>query len=107
MTNPGALRERLVIEAPVETDDGAGGCFLAYAPAGSVWTALEPLEARPLAANGGAGAVVRYRATLRAGPEITTRHRLRAGARILRIVSVRPKAEDARFLLVEAEERID
>lgn len=52
------------------------------------------------------GAIVTHRIVIRAGPEVTTRHRFRLGARSFRIVAVRPDA-DGQFLAIHAEERTD
>ena len=50
------------------------------------------------------GAAVAHRIVIRAGADVTTRHRFRDGARIYRIVAVRDSA-DRRFLEIDAEER--
>ena len=47
-----------------------------------------------------------HRIVIRAGPQVTTRHRFRLGARIFRIVAVRDQ-DDGLFLAIHAEERID
>jgi head-tail adaptor len=48
--------------------------------------------------------VLRHRIVIRARGGVTTRNRLRDGARIFRIVAVRESA-DRRFLEIDAEER--
>ena len=37
----GALNRRLVLEAPVETADGAGGVTRGYESAGALWASVE------------------------------------------------------------------
>jgi hypothetical protein len=42
----GALDRRLVLEAPAETDDGAGGVSRSYTTVATVWALVTPLQAR-------------------------------------------------------------
>ncbi len=106
MTGAGNLNRRLTLEAPAETDDGSGGVTRSYAAAASLWAQLVPLSARADAAADSLGGALRYRIVVRAGPAITTRHRLRDGARIFRILAAGPSA-DHRFIEIEAEARED
>jgi len=110
MTGAGDLNRRLTLEAPSETDDGAGGVTRDYAAAVSLsvslWARLVPLSAGADAAADSLGGALRYRIVVRAGPVITTRHRLRDGARIFRILAAGPSA-DRRFIEIEAEARED
>lgn len=103
--DPGRLERRLVLEAPVETSDGAGGVTRSYVAAASVWAEVTPLSSRGDLVAGARGASVTHRILLRAGPEITTRHRLRDGARVFTIVSIRDA--DARLVDLQVEERAD
>jgi hypothetical protein len=43
MTTIGDLNRRLVIEAPVETDDGTGGVTRSFAVAATVWGNIAPV----------------------------------------------------------------
>ena len=106
MTQPGELDRRLTLEAPVETDDGAGGVTRSYQTVTTLWAAVAPVSARADNAAAGLGAAVTHRIVIRAGRDVTTRHRLRDGARIFRIVTLRASA-DRRFLEIDAEERED
>jgi head-tail adaptor len=54
-----------------------------------------------------AGVNVTHRIRIRRRTDVTTRHRLRQGTRIWRIVTAREEDASARFLLIEAEERRD
>jgi head-tail adaptor len=56
--------------------------------------------------SGQPGAVLRHRIVIRARTGIGTRHRLRDGAHVYRIVAVR-ESDGRRFLEIEAEERED
>jgi head-tail adaptor len=100
-----ALNRRLVLEAPVETPDGAGGVMRGYEPAATLWAQVLPASARAEIVADSLDAALRHRIIMRAGPDITTRHRLRDGARIYHIVAAHESA-DRRFLEVDAEERV-
>lgn len=106
MIAPGDLDRRLVLEAPVESDDGAGGVTRTYAAVATVWAQVTPLAARADVAAASLGAALRYRIVLRARSDVTTRHRFTDGATVYRIVAARSSA-DRRFLVVDAEVRED
>jgi head-tail adaptor len=106
LSDIGTLNRRLVLEAPVETGDGAGGVTRSYATATTLWAQVLPIAVRADVAGDSLGAVLRHRIVMRARGGITTRHRLRDGARTYRIVGVRESA-DRRFIEIDAEERED
>jgi SPP1 family predicted phage head-tail adaptor len=107
MTDPGALKHRLVLEQPVETPDGAGGVTRSYATVTTLWAAVVPVAARGGVVADDLGATVTHRIVARSGPDVTTRHRLREGARIFRILALRDQDGSGRFLEISAEERVD
>lgn len=95
MTGPartfiGRRRRRLVLEAPSETPDGAGGATRSYSAVATVWASVEAVETsaggerwradRPELATR-LRVVMRWRADLDGGK------RLRDGARLFAIVS--------------------
>jgi SPP1 family predicted phage head-tail adaptor len=109
MIDPGRLKTRLQVQAPVETDDGQGGVARSFTTLATVWAQVAPLAAR----NGGAGveadaegAVVKYRILLRSNFALTLQHRLVDGARIYRIAAIRDH-DDRRFIAVDAELRVE
>ena len=106
MTAPGELNRRLVLEAPSETADGAGGVTRLYDVVTTLWAQVTPASARADVAAGSLGAVLRSRIVIRKRDDVSTRHRLLDGARIYRILSARESA-DRRFLEIEAEEHQD
>lgn len=106
MTAPGDLNRRLVLEAPVETDDGAGGVARGYATVTTLWAQVLPLSGGANVAAGSLGAALRYRIVIRFRDDVTTRHQFQDGAAIYRIIAVRPNA-DRRFLEIDAEIRED
>jgi SPP1 family predicted phage head-tail adaptor len=105
VTDPGSLNTRLVIEAPVETPDGAGGVARAYEDQATVWAAVVPLSAAPAIEAGRAEAAVTHRVVIRRGPELTTQHRLRANTRVFRILAFRDSDARGRFVEISAQER--
>jgi SPP1 family predicted phage head-tail adaptor len=105
MIDPGQLRHRLVLEAPVETADDTGGVVRSYQTAATVWAAIAPLAPRASVDADRLAATLTHRITIRAGVTVTTRHRFVLGTRVLRILSVRDPDERGRFLEIAAEER--
>jgi SPP1 family predicted phage head-tail adaptor len=106
VTRIGDLNRRLVLQAPVETDDGEGGVTRGYATVMTLWAQVVPQGARADIAAGSLGAALRCRIVIRARDDVTTRHRLIDGAVIYRIVAARLSA-DRRFLEIDAEVRED
>jgi SPP1 family predicted phage head-tail adaptor len=101
----GRLRHRLMLEAPQETPDGAGGVVRNWSALAQIWVAIEP--------HGGADGVVAdkrlarltHRVVMRKRGDVSLNHRFRLGTRSFAIRSVRDATEDGRFLecLVEEE----
>jgi SPP1 family predicted phage head-tail adaptor len=106
MTAPGDLNRRLLLEAPNESDDGAGGVTRLYDVVTTLWAQVTPVSVRGDSTAGSLGAALRYRIVIRARSDITTQHRFQDGTRIYRVVAVRASA-DRRFLEIDAEERED
>lgn len=106
MTAIGDLNRRLALEAPVDTDDGAGGAARTYATVATLWAQVTPLRGRADAAADSLAAVVTHRLTVRAGQAVTVLHRFRDGTRVFDVVSFR-ETPDRRFLIIDAEERED
>jgi head-tail adaptor len=109
MIDPGRLKTRLTVQAPVETDDGQGGVVRSYATLTTAWAQVTPLASR----GGGAGveadaegATAKYRIIMRSNFSLTLQHRLVDGARIYRIAGIRD-AGDRRFIAIDAELRVE
>lgn len=105
MSAPGELRERLVLEEPVEMPDGAGGSARAYAATATVWAALTPASARGGLDAEAQGVTVSHRIVIRTRADVTTRHRFRLGARVFRVTAIHELP--GRYLDIAAEERTD
>lgn len=101
--NPGDLDRRLTLDAPVETDDGAGGVSTTYQSVALVWAQVVPLTARAECVADSPSAALRYAIVIRYRNDITTRHRFQDGGRIYQVLTVQP-ATDRRFLEIAAEE---
>lgn len=106
MSDPGLLNRRLVLEAPVEISDGAGGVTRSYDSVATLWAAVTPVAAREQIDAAQRGGAVTHRIGIRFSADITTRHRFRDGARVFRIVSLRDRDGRKRFLNITAEEHI-
>jgi SPP1 family predicted phage head-tail adaptor len=106
VTGASELNRRLVLEAPAETDDGAGGVTRLYDVVTTLWAQVVPVSARGEVVADHSGAALRYRIVIRKRSDITTRHRFQDGTRIYRILSARETA-DRRFLEIEAEDHQD
>lgn len=105
-SQPGDLNRRLLLQAPVETDDGGGGLARSYADVCTLWAKVTPLGARADIAAGSLGAALHYRITIRRRDDVTTRHIFQDGERIYRVIAVNESA-DRRFTEITAEQRED
>jgi len=109
MIDPGKLKTRMQIQAPVETDDGQGGVTRSYTTLTTAWAQVTPFSPRGNGADVQAdaeGATMKYRIVLRSNFILTLQHRLVEGARIYRIAAIRD-AGDRRFIAVDAELRVE
>ena len=106
MTGPGDLNRRLVLEAPVESADGAGGVIRSYTPVTTLWASVEPVSARGEVVADARGATITHRIVIRRHAAVTTRHRFVEGASVYRIVTLREDGS-RRFLVIGAEQRTD
>jgi head-tail adaptor len=107
MIDPGRLKTRLLLQAPVASDDGQGGVAVSdYTTQAVLWAALLPSAARREVSADADGAMLRVRIFVRAGYALTLQHRLVDGGKIYRIVTWR-EIDDGRFVEIDAELRID
>ena len=102
----GALNRRLVLEAPADAGDGAGGVVRTYEAVTTLWAQVMPVSARGDITADNLGALLRHRIVIRTRSDISMRHRLRDGTRVYRIMAVR-ESDGRRFLEIDAEERED
>lgn len=110
MTNKhsiGQRRRRLVLEAPIETFDGAGGVARTWTSVATFWAAVEAVETSQDAERERADRpelAMRYRLTARWRAGVDGTMRLREGARILRILGAADPDGRRRHLVLVAEE---
>jgi SPP1 family predicted phage head-tail adaptor len=104
--NPGALHRRLVLEAPVESADGAGSVTRSCQTVATLWASIVPATAREGVTAASLGANVTHRIQIRYSADITLRHRFRDGEAVYRFVALRERG-NRRFLDIDAELRID
>lgn len=102
LTKIGDLNRRLVLQAPSESDDGAGGVTRGYTAVTTLWAQVTPQPMRADVAADSLGAALRFRIVIRSRADVTTRHRFQEGAVVYRIVAARPSA-DRRFLEIDAD----
>jgi head-tail adaptor len=101
MIDPGRLKTRLLLQAPVEADDGQGGVLRDYATLARVWAAVLPAGARRELSADADGADMRVRIILRTGPALSLQHRLVDGGKVYRIVTLR-EIDGGRFVEIDA-----
>ncbi|MGB3866116.1 MAG: head-tail adaptor protein, partial [Xanthobacteraceae bacterium] len=85
---------------------GQGGVTRTYATFAKVWAQVAPLGARHDVSADADGAAVRYRIVVRCGYVLTLQHRLRDGARLYRILSLR-ELHGGRLVEIQAETRVE
>ena len=101
MIDPGQLNTRLVLQSPVETDDGQGGVSRGYADIATIWARVVAVAAPPRVEADAARAVTRLRIVARAPLALSLDHRLIDGAKIYRVTGYR---DDRRFVEIDAEQ---
>lgn len=110
MTVP-ILNRRLTLEEAQRLPDGAGGQTIAWVALGEVWAAIAPGTGRERAGESVTLASVTCRITLRAAPHGAASRprpdqRLRAGARVFRILAVSEADDAGRYLTCFAREEV-
>lgn len=105
------LTRKLVLEAPQNVSDGAGGFAQVWLPLGTLWGEITAGIGRETVGAEVTVAAVPYRITVRGAavgsparpkPE----QRLRDGARLFTILAVTERDQDAHYLLCFAREEV-
>lgn len=81
----GALKRRLVLEAPIATPDGLGGATQAFETVAALWAQVEWLSGREIWRMGRPEQLSTHRITLRWRAGVDAGQRLRDGSRIFDI----------------------
>ena len=110
MTTP-QLNRSLVLEAPVQVADGAGGFGLTWATVGTLWGEVKAGSGRDTAGVEITLATVPYRVTVRGAPVGSPRRplpqqRFRDGTRVYNIVAVTERDPDGLYLSCFAREEV-
>ncbi|MFQ6548829.1 head-tail adaptor protein [Aestuariibius sp. 2305UL40-4] len=103
------LNRALVLEAPVETPDGAGGFIGGWEVLGTLWAELAPGRGRRAAGVEVAVSKVPYRITVRGAPSgarsrPVAGQRFRDGSRVFHVLAVSERDPGGRYLVCTAEE---
>ena len=104
-TDPGRLNHRLVLEMPVDDDDGAGGFTRSWQQADEFWAELKPVSADFITPHGSAAQKFTHSVHYRSGPVLSTDKRLREGERIFTILHVRDSEKTASRKIAFVEEQ--
>jgi SPP1 family predicted phage head-tail adaptor len=100
----GRLRHFYVIEAPEESDDGAGGVSIAWVPVGAAWARIAPLIAGEGLARDREMATRRWCITLRYRTDVIPACRFSCEGRRFAIESVVDRDGRRRFLVCDCSE---
>ena len=88
-THPvGALRRRLILEAPTRSADGMGGAVEAWSPVATLYGEVNPLNGAEATRAGRLTGIASHEIVIRDRAGLTPRHRFRLGDRILQIHAV-------------------
>lgn len=103
------LDHKLVLEAPVDLPDGAGGLARSWAVLGTLWGEITPRTGRETRGETGPMTTTGFRITVRAAPVGQSNRpdagqRFRCGARIFAIHAVTERARAPQYLVCMAEE---
>lgn len=100
----GALRQRVTIESPVDTPDGAGGFTRSFATLAQVWAKIEATSARDQFVEQRSEQSTTHIVTIRWRGDVRSQMRLLHRGRKLLIESVVDREEQRRFLICICEE---
>lgn len=102
-----SLRHRVTLQAPLDTDDGAGGVTTAWSDVATLWAAIVPAGPGSTAERLAAGrieAAARLRLTIRHRPGLSHAMRFVAGPRVLAILGIADPDGRGRWLTCDCEE---
>ena len=103
MTAAGQLRERVIIEQPVRTPDGAGGADVTWEVLASVWAEVVTLAGTEAMLGARDEARQAHRITIRFRDDVTAQMRLSWRGQALNIRGVRDPDGKRRWLAINAE----
>lgn len=105
------LNRALVLEAPQDVPDGAGGFDRLWVPTGTLWAEVSMRTGRITGGAAAPSSVTAYRIVVRGAPEgdparPVAGQRFRAGPRVWRIEAVSERDPEGRYLTCFAEEEL-
>lgn len=104
-TDPGALRKRLTLQAPVATPDGIGGFAEGWSDVATLFARLEPVAAASRFGAGRELETVTHRVILRRRGGVGPGMRFTdGGGRVFEIVTVHDPDESGRYLACRTRE---
>lgn len=103
MTAAGQLRERVIIERPVRTADGAGGADVTWEALASVWAEVVTLAGAETVVGERHEARQAHRITIRFRDDVTAEMRLSWCGAVLNIRGIRDPDGKRRWLAINAE----
>lgn len=92
-----SLRERVTLQAQVETDDGAGGVIVTWNDVATVWAAIEPRSMQEAEVSGRLDGIVKHRVLMRHRTDILGGWRIVSASRVLRVLAARDADGRKRF----------
>ncbi len=101
----GALRHRLVLEAPERVDDGGGGVTLTWVQVATLWGAIKPLSGLEVFAGDRLTGRLTHEIRIRYRSGVTADMRFRQDTRVFQIVASVDIEERHRWLRCLCEER--
>lgn len=101
----GAMRERVTLQSPLRTADGAGGASISWGEGISLWAKVEELGGGGIPSAERLAARTRLRVTIRYRKDVTTEMRLLWRLRAYDIRAHRDADGEKRFLVLDCEAR--
>jgi SPP1 family predicted phage head-tail adaptor len=101
----GEMRERVTLQSPLRTPDGAGGAEVTWTSGATVWAKVEDRGGGERVAGERLAAGTKLRLTIRYRSGITTEMRGLWNARVLNIRAVGDPDGRKRFLVLDCEEK--
>lgn len=100
----GALRHRVLLEAPVRVADGGGGATVTWTPVAEIWAGIEPITGGEGVLGEGLAGRVSHEIAVRHRSGVGPHMRFRFGARIFEIKAVLDVDERRRMLRCQCRE---
>ena len=104
-TTIGAMRHRVILEAPLRVPDGAGGVIETWSEVATLWARIADRSGSESFSADGISGRLTHEITLRPHPDLVPRNRMRTMTRTYHILAVRTLGEPTSRLTCLCEER--